>query len=62
MHHNFYPAIAAIVAEECAKQGVPYSSYPSLAAIGIDCLRYMRDMGTAEQLEGSHTAGLVGRI
>ncbi|KAJ8606871.1 hypothetical protein CTAYLR_010265 [Chrysophaeum taylorii] len=32
VHHTFYPEIAPVVAQTCAKFGVPYVHYPSFAA------------------------------
>jgi len=56
-HHLFpavffghYPAISAIVADECAKRGIPYATYPTLWATLKQFVRYMRDVGRAEML------------
>ena len=55
-HHLFpaicfvhYPAIAAIVRDECAKRGVPYASYATLPQILARFVAFMRDTGAAEQ-------------
>jgi len=55
-HHLFpaicfvhYPAIARIVADECAKRSVPYFIYPSLPAILGRFVAFMAAMGVAEQ-------------
>ena len=55
-HHLFpaicfvhYPAIARIVADECARRDVPYFIYPSLPAILRRFVAFMADMGVAEQ-------------
>ena len=57
-HHLFpaicfvhYPAIAKIVAEEAAKMGIPYSSYRTLPGIFVAFWKFVRDMGTAEQID-----------
>ena len=56
-HHLFpaicfvhYPAIAKIVKEEAAKFGVPYSSYRTLPGIFVEFMRFVKEMGTAEQI------------
>jgi len=56
-HHLFpaicfvhYPAISKIVAEESAKLGVPYSSYRTLPGIFVEFMKFVKDMGTAEQI------------
>ena len=53
-HHLFpaiyfghYPAISAIVADECAKRGIPYAQYPTLWATLKQFVAYMRDVGRA---------------
>jgi acyl-lipid (7-3)-desaturase (Delta-4 desaturase) len=53
-HHLFpnisfghYPAIADIVADECAKRGVPYTRYPTLWEALVEYTRFMRDVGRA---------------
>jgi fatty acid desaturase (delta-4 desaturase) len=53
-HHLFpavsfghYPAIAAIVEDECAKRGVPYTRYPSLWDALKAYSAFMRDVGRA---------------
>lgn len=68
-HHLFpavspvhYPAIAGIVADECSKRGIPYTSYPHLAAILPAFLRFMKDVGRAEQEPASKTAQLATRL
>ena len=55
-HHLFpavcfvhYPAIAKIVKEECAKRDVPYCSYDSLPQILPRYVKFMADVGAAEQ-------------
>ena len=55
-HHLFpavcfvhYPAISRIVADECAKRGVPYFIYGSLPAILRRFVGYMAAVGAAEQ-------------
>ena len=45
-----YPAIAKIVAEEAEKHGVPYSSYRTLPGIFLEFMRFVKEMGTAEQI------------
>jgi fatty acid desaturase (delta-4 desaturase) len=56
-HHLFpaicfvhYPAIRKIVAEEAAKVGVPYSTYRTLPAIFVEFMRFVKEMGSAEQI------------
>ena len=53
-HHLFpaisfghYPAIAAIVEDECVKRGVPYTRYPSLWDALKAYSAFMRDVGRA---------------
>ena len=53
-HHLFpnisfghYPAIAEIVADECAKRGVPYTRYPTLWEALVEYTKFMRDVGRA---------------
>lgn len=53
-HHLFpnisfghYPAIAEIVADECAKRGVTYTRYPSLWDALVEYTAFMRDVGRA---------------
>jgi fatty acid desaturase (delta-4 desaturase) len=55
-HHLFpaisfmhYPGISKIVAEEAAKRGVPYSRYATLPEILARFVKYMADVGVAEQ-------------
>jgi fatty acid desaturase (delta-4 desaturase) len=45
-----YPAISKIVAEESAKRGIPYAHYPTLPEILGRFMRYMKEVGAAEQL------------
>jgi len=40
-----YPAIAAIVKDECQKRGVLYNSYATLPEITARFQRYMREAG-----------------
>eukprot|EP00879_Flechtneria_rotunda_P004166 GHRR01004414.1.p1 GENE.GHRR01004414.1~~GHRR01004414.1.p1 ORF type:complete len:283 (+),score=76.58 GHRR01004414.1:1105-1953(+) len=56
-HHLFpaisfvhYPAIAKIVADECAKRGIPYAHYGTLPEILGRFIRYMKEVGTADQV------------
>jgi fatty acid desaturase (delta-4 desaturase) len=56
-HHLFpaicfvhYPAIAKIVREEAAKFGVNYASYRTLPGIFIQFMKFVKDMGTADQI------------
>ena len=56
-HHLFpaicfvhYPAIRKIVAEEAEKFGVPYANYRTLPGIFVEFLKFVKDMGTAEQI------------
>ena len=56
-HHLFpaicfvhYPAIRKIVAEEAEKIGVPYASYRTLPGIFVEFLKFVKDMGTADQI------------
>ncbi|KIZ05639.1 hypothetical protein MNEG_2324 [Monoraphidium neglectum] len=62
-HHLFpaisfmhYPAISKIVAEESAKRGIPYAYYPTLPEILGRFVRYMKEVGAAEQLPASGAA------
>ncbi|KAF8070962.1 acyl-lipid (7-3)-desaturase [Scenedesmus sp. PABB004] len=55
-HHLFpaisfmhYPAIAAIVQDECAKRGVQYARYDTLPEIMGRFVRYMKEVGAAPQ-------------
>ncbi len=55
-HHLFpaicfvhYPAIAKIVADECAKRDVPYFIYPSLPSILARFVKFMAHTGAEEQ-------------
>jgi fatty acid desaturase (delta-4 desaturase) len=45
-----YPAISKIVAEEAAKRGIPYAHYPTLPQIIGRFVRYMKEVGAAEQV------------
>ncbi|KAL6756900.1 fatty acyl delta4 desaturase [Haematococcus lacustris] len=56
-HHLFpaisfmhYPAISAIVRDECRKRGVLYNEYPTLTEITGRFMRYMKEVGVAEQV------------
>lgn len=56
-HHLFpaisfmhYPAIAAIVADECKKRGINYAHYDTLPEIIGRFCRYMAEVGGAEQV------------
>ena len=56
-HHMFpaicfvhYPAIAKIVREEAAKFGINYASYRTLPGIFMQFIKFMKDMGTADQI------------
>jgi fatty acid desaturase (delta-4 desaturase) len=51
-----YPAISKIVAEESAKRGIPYAYYPTLPEILGRFVRYMKEVGAAEQLPASGAA------
>jgi len=55
-HHLFpaisfmhYPAIAAIVEDECVKRGIAYARYSSLVPILGRFVGYMRDVGRVDQ-------------
>ena len=57
-HHLFpaicfvhYPAISKIVAEEAAKLNIPYASYRTLPGIFYQFWKFVKDMGTAEQID-----------
>lgn len=66
-HHLFpaisfahYPAIAAIVQDECARRGVPYARYDTLPEILGRFIRYMREVGAADQqLSSAHVADMA---
>ena len=45
-----YPAIAKIVREEAAKFGINYASYRTLPGIFMQFIKFMKDMGTADQI------------
>ena len=56
-HHMFpaisfmhYPAISRVVRDECAKRGVNYASYDTLPEIISRCVKYMKQVGVAEQV------------
>jgi fatty acid desaturase (delta-4 desaturase) len=53
-----YPAISKIVAEEAGKRGIPYSHYDTLPQILGRFVRYMREVGEAEQAPASGAAAL----
>lgn len=64
-HHLFpaisfmhYPAIAAIVRDECQKRGVPYASYPTLPPILKRFSDYMRDVGIAPHVPVQRTPAM----
>mmetsp|Transcript_33218 Transcript_33218/g.78780 ORF Transcript_33218/g.78780 Transcript_33218/m.78780 type:complete len:534 (-) Transcript_33218:142-1743(-) len=57
-HHLFpavsflhYPAISAIVRDECQKRGITYVEYPTLWEILGRFCRYMKRVGEAEQMD-----------
>jgi fatty acid desaturase (delta-4 desaturase) len=56
-HHLFpaisfmhYPAISRIVADECRKRGIQYAHYDTLPQIISRFIRYMAEVGVAEQM------------
>jgi fatty acid desaturase (delta-4 desaturase) len=56
-HHLFpaisfmhYPAIAAIVEDECRKRGIQYAHYNTLPEILGRFMKYMQEVGSAEQV------------
>eukprot|EP00878_Enallax_costatus_P021083 GHUV01022305.1.p1 GENE.GHUV01022305.1~~GHUV01022305.1.p1 ORF type:complete len:517 (+),score=135.46 GHUV01022305.1:3007-4557(+) len=56
-HHLFpavsfmhYPAIAAIVEDECEKRGIQYARYDTLPEILNRFVKYMKEVGAAEQV------------
>ena len=56
-HHLFpaisfmhYPKISEIVSDECAKRGIQYAHYATLPEILGRFMRYMREVGEAEQV------------
>lgn len=63
-HHLFpavafdpwYPRIARVVKDECARRGVPYASYPSLFSILRRFYACMRELGVAEDEPGGMEA------
>lgn len=64
-HHLFpaisfmhYPAISKIVGEEAAKRGIPYSHYDTLPQIMGRFVRYMKEVGAAEQVPASGAAAV----
>ena len=69
-HHMFpsiaflhYPAIAAIVEDECAKRGVPYAKYGTFPAILASFVDFMRRTGEAEQVPlNNATRGPGGKL
>lgn len=55
-HHLFpaisfmhYPAIAAIVKDECQKRGIQYAHYDTLPEIISRFVQYMKEVGAAPQ-------------
>jgi len=71
-HHLFpaisfghYPAISAIVRDECAKRGVEYVHYDTLPDILARFSDYMRDVGAMETMPEDPsilTPGLLARL
>ncbi len=68
-HHLFpaisfmhYPAIAAIVADECKKRGIPYAHYATLPEILVNFVNYMRNVGAAEQEPSSKHVPQLARL
>jgi len=57
---GYYPAISAIVEDECTKRGIPYAKYQTLPSILKQFVGFMRDVGRADQIEGE-AAGDVAR-
>jgi len=66
-HHLFpaisfmhYPAIAAIVEDECAKRGIAYAKYKTLPEIIGRFMTYMAEVGVADQvpMPSKHAAAL----
>jgi len=62
-HHLFpaisfmhYPAIAAIVADECKKRGINYAHYDTLPEIIGRFSRYMKEVGEADQVPATGAA------
>jgi fatty acid desaturase (delta-4 desaturase) len=53
---GYYPAISAIVEDECNKRGIPYAKYGTLPSILARFVRYMKEVGGAEQIEGEKAA------
>jgi acyl-lipid (7-3)-desaturase (Delta-4 desaturase) len=56
-HHMFpaisfmhYPAISNIVRDECEKRGINYASYTTLPEIITRFQKYMKEVGSAEQV------------
>jgi len=45
-----YPAIAAIVEDECRKRGIQYAHYNTLPEILGRFMKYMQEVGSAEQV------------
>jgi fatty acid desaturase (delta-4 desaturase) len=54
MAHNLYPAVQVIVKEECAKEGIPYTAYPTLLPNLLDHFRFLHHMGQPDT-KGSKT-------
>lgn len=68
-HHLFpaisfchYPAIAAIVEDECRKRGVQYARYDTLPQILGRFVRYMSEVGRAEQVPMSKHGADLARV
>lgn len=62
-HHLFpaisfmhYPAIAAIVEDECKKRGIQYARYDTLPEILGRFVEYMKQVGSADQVPASGAA------
>jgi fatty acid desaturase (delta-4 desaturase) len=45
MAHHLYPSVQKIVKEECAKEGIGYSAYPTLLPNLLDHFRFLHQMG-----------------
>ena len=70
-HHLFpavsfmhYPAISKIVRQEAEARGLEYASYPTLTEILPRYLKFMRDVGRAEDVpveEGGVTEEMIER-
>lgn len=68
-HHLFpaisfchYPAIAVIVEDECRKRGVQYARYDTLPEILGRFVRYMAEVGRAEQVPMSKHAADLAKV